>query len=63
MPRKQTPPTYLKRTEKGKDYAYCYLFGAQKRLGSYGTKESFRRFESCIRRPKDWREAGGPGAR
>ena len=48
MPRKQTPPTYLKRTEKGKDYAYCYLFGAQKRLGSYGTKESFRRFESCL---------------
>ena len=48
MPRKRTPPTYLKRTEKGKDYAYCYLFGAQKRLGSYGTKESFRRFESCL---------------
>ena len=48
MPRKQTPPTYLKRTEKGKDYAYCYLFGAQKRLGSYGTKDSFRRFERCL---------------
>ena len=48
MTRKRTAPTYLKRTENGKAYAYCYLFGAQKRLGSYGTKDSFRRFEQCL---------------
>ena len=48
MPRKQNKPTYLKRSEKGRDYAYCYLFGRQKRLGSYGTPESFQRFERYL---------------
>ncbi|MDG2032007.1 MAG: hypothetical protein P8J45_13490, partial [Phycisphaerales bacterium] len=48
MPRTQDKPTYLKRSEKGREYAYCYLFGRQKRLGAYGTPESFKRFERCL---------------